>query len=80
MNLQNDKRIQRVLMSVSDKTYLEDLARVFVQLGIEIIATGGTASFLKKVNIQNAKKIPDQSGILYQYNYLALLPQTIFFK
>lgn len=51
MNLQNDKRIQRVLMSVSDKTYLEDLARVFVQLGIEIIATGGTASFLKKVNI-----------------------------
>lgn len=51
MNLQNDKRINRVLMSVSDKTYLEDLARVFVQLGTEIIATGGTAAALKKVNI-----------------------------
>ncbi len=51
MNLQNEMRIHRVLMSVSDKTYLEDLARTFLHLNIEIIATGGTAAALKKANI-----------------------------
>ena len=40
-------RVRRALLSVSDKTGLEDLARRLVELGVTIISTGGTAEALR---------------------------------
>ena len=36
-------KIQRALLSVSDKTGLVDLARTLVAAGVELLSTGGTA-------------------------------------
>jgi len=44
-------KIQRALISVSDKTGLVEFARALAALGIEIISTGGTAKLLQKENI-----------------------------
>jgi phosphoribosylaminoimidazolecarboxamide formyltransferase/IMP cyclohydrolase len=44
-------KIQRALISVSDKTGLVDFARELAGLGIEIISTGGTAKLLQKEGI-----------------------------
>jgi phosphoribosylaminoimidazolecarboxamide formyltransferase/IMP cyclohydrolase len=44
-------KIQRALISVSDKTGLAKFARELVALGIEIISTGGTAKLLQKEGI-----------------------------
>ncbi|MBU6232701.1 MAG: bifunctional phosphoribosylaminoimidazolecarboxamide formyltransferase/IMP cyclohydrolase [Acidobacteria bacterium] len=41
----------RVLLSVWDKTGLEELARELVDLGAELIASGGTANSLRDANI-----------------------------
>src|SRR3954467_10398692 len=40
-------RITRALVSVSDKGNLEELARVLVRAGVEILSTGGTAKALE---------------------------------
>ena len=45
-------KIERALISVSDKTGLESLAQSLIAHKIEIISSGGTATFLKD------KKIP----------------------
>ncbi len=42
---------KRVLISVSDKTDIIDLARNLLDLGFEIISTGGTAKYLEEKNI-----------------------------
>ncbi|HKQ94228.1 MAG TPA: bifunctional phosphoribosylaminoimidazolecarboxamide formyltransferase/IMP cyclohydrolase [Aestuariivirgaceae bacterium] len=39
--------VRRALLSVSDKSGLEPLARGLVELGVEIVSTGGTAAALK---------------------------------
>jgi hypothetical protein len=39
-------RIQRALISVSDKAGIVDFARELQRLGVEILSTGGTASAL----------------------------------
>jgi phosphoribosylaminoimidazolecarboxamide formyltransferase / IMP cyclohydrolase len=44
----------RVLLSVYDKTGLEDLARALVELGHELIASGGTAAALAAAGIPHA--------------------------
>src|SRR5579859_146284 len=44
-------KIQRALISVSDKTGLVDFAKELHALGIEIISTGGTARSLKNADI-----------------------------
>src|SRR5215468_8461004 len=41
-------RIQRALLSVSDKTGLLPLAQVLANAGIELISTGGTAKVLRE--------------------------------
>jgi phosphoribosylaminoimidazolecarboxamide formyltransferase/IMP cyclohydrolase len=41
-------RVQRALLSVSDKTDLEAFARGLAELGVELLASGGTAEFLRK--------------------------------
>ncbi|MBI3318522.1 MAG: bifunctional phosphoribosylaminoimidazolecarboxamide formyltransferase/IMP cyclohydrolase [Candidatus Omnitrophica bacterium] len=42
------KRIQRALISVSDKTGLIPFARGLRRFGVQIVSTGGTAKFLKE--------------------------------
>ena len=43
--------IRRALISVSDKTGLEDRARRLADLGVELVSTGGTASALKAAGL-----------------------------
>jgi len=40
------RRVSRALISVSDKTGLEDLARGLIAAGVELLSTGGTAKAL----------------------------------
>ncbi len=51
----------RTLISVSDKTGLEDFARKLVSLGYEIISTGGTYKFLREHGIP-ATKVEEITG------------------
>ncbi len=44
-------KIQRALLSVSDKTGLIDLARVLVAAGVELISTGGTAKAIRDAGL-----------------------------
>jgi len=44
-------QIKRALLSVSDKTGLVELARELVDMGIELISTGGTASALSTAGL-----------------------------
>src|SRR5207302_3148002 len=41
-----ERRIQRALLSVSDKTGLIDFARLLAEMGVELISTGGTRQAL----------------------------------
>jgi len=54
MELINMEKIlpARALVSVSDKTNLENLIPALVKAGVEIISTGGTAEFLKKMGVK----------------------------
>ncbi len=45
-------KIQRALISVSDKTGVVDFARELEKLGIEIVSTGGTAALLREEKIR----------------------------
>ena len=42
------------LISVSDKSNIENIARSLVDLGYRILSTGGTAKYLTSMNIPNA--------------------------
>jgi phosphoribosylaminoimidazolecarboxamide formyltransferase/IMP cyclohydrolase len=44
--------IRRALLSVSDKVYLEELAKSLSGFGVELLATGGTADRLKRAGIK----------------------------
>ena len=54
-------RIQRALISVSDKTGIVEFARALAAHGIEILSTGGTASALKDAGV-HVKDIADHTG------------------
>ena len=45
-------RIQRALLSVSDKAGLVDFARTLSSAGIELVSTGGTAKALREAGLQ----------------------------
>ncbi len=45
-------RIERALLSVSDKTGLVDFARTLAALGVELISTGGTRETLLKAGLE----------------------------
>lgn len=45
-------KIQRALISVSDKTGLVEFARELVAMGVEILSTGGTSSLLRQNGVQ----------------------------
>jgi AICAR transformylase/IMP cyclohydrolase PurH len=44
-------RIQRALLSVSDKTGLVPFARTLVAAGVELISTGGTAQAIRDAGL-----------------------------
>jgi len=55
------RKIQRALISVSDKTGIVDFARELDSLGIEIISTGGTAKALREAGVE-VRDISDVTG------------------
>src|SRR2546421_6035849 len=55
------RKIQRALLSVSDKTGLVDLARILVGLQIDLISTGGTHKALKAAGLP-VRDISDVTG------------------
>src|SRR6202795_1993314 len=54
-------KIQRALLSVTDKTGLEAFARQLAGLGVELISTGGTAKLLRDAGIA-VKDISELTG------------------
>ncbi len=54
-------RIQRAILSVTDKTGLVDFARQLSSLGIELVSTGGTAKLLRDSGIA-VKDISELTG------------------
>jgi phosphoribosylaminoimidazolecarboxamide formyltransferase/IMP cyclohydrolase len=54
-------RIQRAILSVTDKTGLVDFARKLSGMGVELISTGGTAKLLRDSGIA-VKDISDLTG------------------
>src|SRR5881275_2877808 len=46
-------RVQRALITVSDKRGVVDFARGLAELGVEIVSTGGTAKFLATAGIES---------------------------
>src|SRR5579863_4618736 len=57
----SSSRIQRAILSVTDKTGLADFARKLAALGIELISTGGTAKLLRDSGI-TVKDISELTG------------------
>lgn len=54
-------KIERALISVSDKSGIVDFAKGLVEFGIEILSTGGTAKLLKDSGI-GVKLVSDYTG------------------
>src|SRR5664280_1204699 len=54
-------KIQRAILSVTDKTGLADFARKLASHGVELISTGGTAKLLRDSGIP-VKDISDLTG------------------
>src|SRR5947199_225261 len=54
-------KIQRAILSVTDKTGLAEFARKLSNLGVELISTGGTAKLLRDSGIE-VKDISDLTG------------------
>jgi phosphoribosylaminoimidazolecarboxamide formyltransferase/IMP cyclohydrolase len=54
-------RIQRAILSVTDKSGLVDFARELTLLGIELISTGGTAKLLRECSIA-VKDVSELTG------------------
>lgn len=55
------KRIQRALISVSDKSRLIELTQYLQSVGVEILSTGGSAKFLKQAQIK-VTEVSDYTG------------------
>ena len=52
IELLNSMEVRRALLSVSDKTDLEDLGRFLASKGVEILSTGGTAKRLRSAGLE----------------------------
>ena len=55
------ERIQRALISVSDKTGIEGFARNLAQMGVELLSTGGTHKKLAEAGIA-VREVSDYTG------------------
>ena len=54
--------VKRALLSVSDKAGLEAFARELVELGVEIISTGGTSRLLQDAGIRH-QQVDEITGL-----------------
>src|SRR5580692_7823679 len=54
-------KIQRAILSVTDKTGLVEFARKLAGMGVELVSTGGTAKLLREEGI-SVKDISDLTG------------------
>ena len=54
-------RVQRALLSVSDKTGVVEFARGLAALGVELVSTGGTAAALREAGLE-VRAIEDFTG------------------
>lgn len=55
------KKIERALISLTDKSGIESFARELTQLGVEILSTGGTAKKIRDASIE-VKDVSDFTG------------------
>ena len=55
------RKIKTALISVSDKTGLEDLARALVAMGVAVLSTGGTAKTLRGLGL-DVQDVSDVTG------------------
>ncbi len=55
-------KIRRALISVTDKTGIADLARDLVDMGVEIISTGGTAKVIREAGV-SVKDVSEVTGL-----------------
>ncbi len=55
------RHITRALISVSDKTGLEPLAKALASMGVELLSTGGTAKTLRSFGLA-VKDVSDETG------------------
>ena len=58
---QSPTKIQRAILSVTDKTGLVDFARKLAGMGVELVSTGGTAKLLRDSEVQ-VKDISELTG------------------
>jgi phosphoribosylaminoimidazolecarboxamide formyltransferase/IMP cyclohydrolase len=56
------RKVQRALLSVSDKTGLLEFARGLSELGIEIVSTGGTYKQLREAGLANLREVSELTG------------------
>ncbi len=54
-------KIKRALISLSDKTGIEDLVKVLNEFGVEILSTGGTAGKIKELGVP-VKDVSEYTG------------------
>src|SRR6476646_9692643 len=52
-------RIQRALMSVTDKSGVVDFARALTSLGVEVVSTGGTYRVLKEGGVAPLREVAE---------------------
>ena len=54
-------RIERALISVSEKKGIVEFARALAQMGVELVSTGGTAALLRENQIP-VKDVAELTG------------------
>ncbi len=68
-NLHDEPRaVNRALLSVSDKTGIEDLARGLMERGVELLSTGGTFRALSEAGIP-VKEVSAHTGFPSSSSY-----------
>jgi phosphoribosylaminoimidazolecarboxamide formyltransferase/IMP cyclohydrolase len=61
MTQPGDVRVQRAILSVSDKTGIVDFARGLHDMGVELVSTGGTAGALREAGLP-VRAVEDFTG------------------
>jgi phosphoribosylaminoimidazolecarboxamide formyltransferase/IMP cyclohydrolase len=54
--------IKRALISVSDKTDLEELVKALDEYGVEIVSSGGTAKKIKEIGYNKLTEVSEYTG------------------
>ena len=68
--------VKRALISVSDKTRIENFAKELLKWKIEIVSTGGTASFLKEKGVATNIHYKFPTHVTKAFDDGTILPRT----